>query len=236
MKFKITRKDQDIIASVMVFKEKWWLWVISTRNLIRYGISTVLGLTLLISYAAFHKPEHQIDYLNAQTAFHEWENGNEEKLTSLEQMLHKHPELHAKYDALIANHLLSIEKGLEAKGYALRTLKRTSAAAPYHTRYAKTSVAISEGKYKEALSESEQLKLDLQSQEGTKVLFGFNLLRIAALQRELGNYEAEQTELKELQQYLADNKKDQELELLAKHFHTGNVGLDDYIAFRKDGH
>ena len=236
MKFKITRKDQDIIASVMVFKEKWWLWVVSIRNLIRYGIPAVLALTLLISYAAFHKPEHQMDYLNAQKAFHEWENGDEEKLVSLEQMLHKHPELHGKYDAAIANHLFSIEKGLEAKGYAFQTLKRTHASAPYHARYAKTTAAISEGKYQEALPEAESLKQELQGQEGTKVLYGFNLLRIAALQRELGNHDAERKELKELQQYLADNKNDQELELLAKHFQTGNVGLDDYIAFRSTNH
>ncbi|MCB1108653.1 MAG: hypothetical protein KDK44_03270 [Chlamydiia bacterium] len=236
MKFKITRKDKDIIASVMVFKEKWWLWVISVRNLVLYGIPAVLGLTLLISYAAFNRPEHQVDFLNAQKSYEQWENGNEDKLAKLEQILGQHPELHGKYDVNIAAHLLAIEKGIEAKGYAMQTLKRTDGTVPFHTQYAKTSVKIAEGSLEEALNEAMALKEALSGKQDAKVLYGFNLMRIAALQRELEHLDAEKAALKELQAYLAQNKEDQELSLLAQHFQTGIVGLDDYIAYRQAAH
>ena len=234
MKFKLTRKDQNIIASVMVFKEKWWLWVISFKNLMRYGIPSLLGAVLLISYMSFHRFSHEQDYFKAHQAYEKWESGDESQLADLEAMFRKYPELHSKYDTAIASHLFSIEKHLDAKGYAIKTLQRVTKATPYHIQFAKTSVAIAEKKYKQALSESLELKEALTPTDAVKVLCGFNLLRIASLQRELGDFNAEKKTLQELKAYLDQNKD--ELELLVQHFKSGEIGLDDYINDRQSAY
>lgn len=237
MKFKITRRDQDIIASVMVFKEKWWLWVINMKNALRYGVPIVLGVTLMISYMLFQKPQSSQDFIVADQAYDQWVKGADEKLVDLERLMHEHPELHAKYDGAIAAHLIAMDKGLQAADYASKTWDRTTGIAQYHEMFAKTSMSISGGNYDVALHEAQRLKadLDMSDMQNCKVLYGYNLLRVAALEKQLGHSDKEQEAFQQLVAFLDANKNDQELQPLITHFRAGSVDLTDYIEYRQKG-
>lgn len=235
MKFKVTRKDQDVIASVMVFKEKWWLWVISIKNLIRYGIPAALLILALFSYSMFHKPQHQQDYFKAAQVFEKWETGDESKLNELENLMRKHPELHGKYDAAIAGHLIAKEQGNHARGFATNALKRTQSVAPTLSSFAKTSLKISEGHYQEALIDSKALHAKIDKDQD-HVLYAYNLMRMASLGGELEDHATESQALKDLQAFLQEHEGDPELSLLTQHFDAGSVHLDDYIAERTQGY
>ena len=231
MKFKVTRKDQDVIASVMVFKEKWWLWVVSIKNLIRYGVPFVLVAAGIVAYSMFYEPQHQQDYFKAAQVFEKWENGDGSQLEELEGLMRKHPELHGKYDAAIAGHLIAMEHGNNVKGYANNSLKRTQSIAPKLSSYAKTSLKISEGHFQEALIDSKALHEQIDP-EKDRVLYAYNLMRMASLGHELEEHATESRALKKLQVFLQEHEGDPELALLTQHFNAGSVRLEDYIAER----
>ncbi len=232
MKFKITRKDQDIIASVMVFKEKWWLWVVSIKNLIGFGIPAALAVVLCVSYLTFHKPKRHGDYFAAARAYEAWVAGDESELTNLENLMGHHPELHAKYDHAIAAHLMAT--GHETSGYAESVFKRTNLSSKWHGQFSKTSLVISQGDYKLALHEACDLKNQMSERdiENNKLIYGFNLLRIASMERQLNHDAAEKQAVKELQSFLANHKNDKDLTPLVSHYQQGKVSLDDYLISR----
>ena len=208
MKFKITRKDQDIIASVMVFKEKWWLWVINVKNLLRFGLPVVLGVVLMASYFSSRSVKSGEDFIVADQAFDQWSGGDDSKLNDLEKLMSHHPELHAKYDSAIASHLAAMENGAKAKSYAQKVFQRINGVCEFHGAFANTSLQILEGQYNEALNMAKALKQELEAQDlgYSKLLYGYNLLRIASLEKQLENHGSHKQALDNLRSFLVKNK------------------------------
>ncbi|MCB1118165.1 MAG: hypothetical protein KDK50_06265 [Chlamydiia bacterium] len=231
MKFKVTRKDQDIIASVMIFKEKWWLWVINIKNLVRFGIPLTLIAAFSISYLAFHKPKRHGDYFAAAQSYEAWVAGDQSKLPELERIMSFHPELHAKYDHAIASHLIASGQGAEAKQYAQASLNRAEFASKWHRSFANTSLTIADGDLQTALAEAKALKDEMSSGdiEHFKLVYGFNLMRIVALEKELDHKEAQKKAALELQQFVSQHQNEPEVEPLTSHFQSGKVSLSDYL-------
>ena len=196
------------------------------------------------------------DYLEAQRAFSVWSEGegsNPEAFKSLEKPLASHPELRAKFGTLIAQRLLSLGETKKADRYISACLKRTRAlTSAYYSRFADNTLAIAHGKYGAALEEAKRLKADLEKDDafwqerdrlvksGT-VLYAYNLVRIAALERQMGSKEGELRAWEELVQNAGwkgqpVNGKMYDPEayaLLAQNFSQGDVSLLDYIEQRK---
>lgn len=156
---------------------------------------------------------------------------SQQSLLKLQTILDKYPELHAKYDGLIAQTLITKKQGQEALGFAKRALTRTRTEIdPFYSLFAENTLLISEGKEEEALNQSKSLQKSLESTgNNEKTLHIFNLLRIGMLQEKLHLQSEEKKTLAQLKELIS--KEDSAL--LLTPFQEGNVTLMDYINARE---
>ncbi|WP_316359663.1 hypothetical protein [Candidatus Neptunichlamydia sp. REUL1] len=220
------------------------------KKLLVYIVPAALLAGLLITKVGTRKGGSEGEYIAATHAFVKWDqilDQNAEEFASLQRVMKKHPELHAHYDALIGQNLLSAHSPKEAEPYIGRTLKRTD--QPYYSDYARTSLLISAAKYEEARQSASLLKQQMledtafwKDRNDNSALFAFNLLRIATLSEQLGDLEGEQTAWKELKHYGGwekDAKADEKIghagfKQLLSHFTVQETSLLDYIASREE--
>jgi hypothetical protein len=154
----------------------------------------------------------------------------DDSLQKLQTILKKHPELHAKYDGAIAQALLSAQNPTEAAPYAERTLQRTQGETPApYLDYASTTLLIANGKYDEALKAAQSLKSNTEY----PTLYAFNLLRIAFLNRELKNTQAEKAAWAEVKQ-LAEGThavkiSPVEMRRILSHYNTQGIPIESFI-------
>lgn len=220
------------------------------KKLLVYIVPAALLAGLLITKVGTHKGRSEGEYITATHAFVKWDqilDQEAEEFASLQKVMKKHPELHAHYDALIGQNLLSTHSPKEAEPYIERTLKRTD--QPYYSDYARTSLLISEAKYEEARQSASLLKQRMaddssfwENGKDNSALFAFNLLRIATLSEQLGDLEGEQGAWKELKRYGGWEKgaeADEKIghagfKQLLSHFTVQETSLLDYIASREE--
>src|SRR3989344_1708766 len=140
----VKRRTLDLLSS-------HFNWVISG------GIALVFMLFWGGRFLGWFQGDARVDYVAAQLAYRKWD------VQKLEKLIQRHPELHAKYDAAIAQKLLSSsERGL-ANGYASATLKRVESVSPYYTDFANGTLMIAEKKLAEALTLAKQLKEKMEA-------------------------------------------------------------------------
>lgn len=122
----------------------------------------------------------------------------------------------------------------------------------YYKRYAMTTSAISKQHYAQALQEAKQFQQDLSQdtlfwqtrdkmvKSGT-MLYAYNLIRIAALERALGSAEGELSAWNELIAHAGWEGQPKNphtydpdaYSLITQHFHQGNVSLQQFVLERK---
>lgn len=195
-------------------------------------------------------------YHEVHKAYKAWasQDTQDQKLfKKLEKPLSRHPELQAKFGNQIAQRLLSLGDVSKASFYAKDALARSQdLTSPYYSRFARNTLMISQGKYLEALEEAKCLKTDLEKDDafwesrdkvirsGT-ILYAYNLVRIASLERQLGSKEGELKAWDELVKNagwkdLPANMKVYDPDaysLLEQNFTQGDISLLDYIEQRK---
>ena len=192
-----------------------------------------------------------VDFVTADATYRKWDGGKE-TLSKLEKILKRHPELHVKYDGIIAQKLLrSSENGL-AQGYAHAAIKRMGAFSSYYTDFSKGSLLISEGKLGDALAAAKQLKAGMENDNSFwerrshlvshgAILYAYNLVRIAMLEKAAGSPLGELTAWRELKKNagwdlsMASTKtSDPEAYLLVQqNFQLKEVSLRDYVRHRE---
>jgi hypothetical protein len=189
------------------------------------GASAALaGVFLLIFH--FNSASDAMSYVKAESAFSAWEASpeNEKLYAAMRSAMASVPALGKKHEAAIAQKLIEMEKIDEALIMAQRSLRRVKEEAPFHVAFAENSLLIEKGKVQQALENAVALKERMVVEKKAGVLlYAYNLLRIASLQRELQNRPGEKAGLEELQLYL---KKHKEIDL------TGSL-FEEYIAARK---
>lgn len=196
------------------------------------------------------------DYLEAQNAFKAWtSNGSlSPKIpVALAKPLDRHPELKSKFGTHIAQRLIAFGEVKNSGQYAAASLKRShDLKTPYYERFSQNTLSIVHGKYSSALEEAKRLKSDLEQDDvfwdsrdkfirSGVILYAYNLVRIASLQKELGSKEGELMAWDELiknsgWKELPVNKKMYDPEAyshLAQNFTQGDVSLLDYIEQRR---
>ena len=220
------------------------------KKVLYYVLPTLIILSVIAVKIGSRKRLAEADYVAANRAFLKWDQvleQNGEDFLNLQKLMKKHPELQAYYDAKIAHNLLALREVKEVDLYVERTIKRT--AQPYYSDYAKTSIKISRGLYKEALSEAlllkESLLADDQFWEDEKKgssLFAFNLMRIATLSQEAGDTLGEAKAWQEVKHYggwgdsLSSSPKVGQagFKQLLSHFTVQETSLLDYIQAREE--
>jgi hypothetical protein len=215
-------------------------WLLRNGKKLLWCIGGGLIALLLLSLWLFKgNTEISKNYYATISAFQQLEKASSPELqqAALKDMnlaLAKSPNLHAKYDAPIAQLLLNAGKVEQAKPFAESALGRTDQdALPGYNAYAQISLLIAEGKHDEALKQSLMLKEALMSNETTSgSLFAFNLLRIAFLQGLAGTPSAEAASWKMWQEYASkakDTTHSGPYAQIAALFSEGKLSLNDYI-------
>jgi hypothetical protein len=232
-------------------------WISEHSKTILLSFITLIVLSFcLFQLMGKFSPGKKSDYLEVQNAFSAWvaqETQDHNLLKNLERPLSHHPELQAKFGTQIAQRLLSLGDVSRADVYAKAALIRSQdLTSPYYSRFSQNTLTISQGKFSDALEEAKRLKIDLEKDDafwerrdkfirsGT-VLYAYNLVRIASLERQLGSKEGELKAWEELVKNAGwkerpENSKTFDPDayaLLAQNFTQGDISLLDFIEQRR---
>lgn len=232
-------KQRSLPKTPSISLEEAWIdhpavqWAIANGKQIAYwALIAMLLLFTAYRYLASAAVQSEQEFITAESSMQTLASGNDtqESLQKLQTILKKHPELHAKYDGAIAQALLSAQNPTEAAPYAERTLQRTQGETPApYLDYASTTLLIANGKYDEALKAAQSLKSNTEY----PTLYAFNLLRIAFLNRELKNAQAEKTawaEVKELTEGTHAVKiSPVEMRRILSHYNTQGIPIESFI-------
>ncbi len=207
----------------------------------------------VVGVSKWIKGDSQVDYLAAEMAYDHWEGEKNEHFIQLQKLIRKHPELHAKYDGAIAQKLLSnSEKGL-ATSYGKAALKRMGDFSPYYKDFSTCSLLIADQKLEEALQNAKVLKAAMNSDDRFWekksdlirhgcILYAYNLLRIAMLEKAAGTPQGELEAWAELKRNAGwhgaqptSRTYDPEAYLLIQqNFQNKEISLLDYIKYREE--
>lgn len=182
-------------------------WAVANgKTLLYVFLGIVLGSILIFRFVSGGSAVSEADFLNAEkeylllaapSAEGNDAGGQATALNALSRIMAAHPELHAKYDGLVAEILLINGENAKAREYATSAIKRTAPENdPFYTSYAQTTLEIADGKYEEALKAALSLKDQMTTQglalqdtpekiQFSTLLYSFNLLRIGMLQQQL---------------------------------------------------
>lgn len=201
------------------------------KKILAYVIPIAVLAGIFVAKLGSRSGRAEHDFVSATRDFVKWDqvlNKKTEGLVALEGMFKKRPELKARYDAPIAQKLLSVKSAKSAAPYVERTLERTH--QPYYSDYARTSLLVGEEKYGEALVEARALKEKLALEKESSALFAFNLLRIATLCQELGDRKGELAAWEEMKV----SSGHEGFKQLLSHFSVQETTLLDYIKSREE--
>ena len=193
------------------------------------------------------------DNRSSEQAFKAWASSKETDSQLLKKLETGDASLKTKFGNQIAQRLLVLGEIGKAQDYAKATLKRThDLTSSYYSRFSNNTLSIASGNYGAALEEAKQLKNDLEKDDtfwnnhdksvksGT-VLYAYNLLRIASLERELGSIQGELAAWDEFLQNAGWNKQPKNPQthdpdaysLVASNFQQGETSLLNFIEERK---
>ena len=255
---EIQDKDLIPISGFAVFKSKSIDWIIEYKNIILYSICGLL-VFLFVFFQIFSnfQRKSQNDFIKANFSFQQWVSSSEHKpevFELLNKVIKRHPELHPKFDGLIVERLLGRDKVDEASAYVKPMFERIKEVCPYHAAFASTSLNIAQGKLQDALMQSKKLKTTMENDASFwesqnkfprygSILYAYNLLRIALLQKNTGTSKDELSAWNELQKiagWSEEGSNDsiyydpEAYHLLEKNFRIGSISILDYIQHRKN--
>lgn len=161
----------------------------------------------------------------------------EDALQQLQTITNDYPELHSKYDGIIAQILLAHGQSESAMPYAQRTEQRTqSTQDPLFKEFSQSTLLISQGKHQNALEQTLALKEKLLKESAPNLLLPYTLIRIAMLYQGMGEKDLEVLAWDEWKQY-AEGKGLQKpdpktLNTISNLFSEGSFSLERYIEAR----
>jgi hypothetical protein len=206
------------------------------KEIVIGSVSVIAGVAILIAY--FQSGPTALSYAKAEAAFSQWQDSplEDELYLTMKSTIEDVPALEKKYEAAIAQKLMSTEKIDQALLMANRSIERVKHDAPFHSAYGQTSLLIEQGSFQQALENAVALKekmsgSDMSGSKPGSLLYAHNLLRIACLQQELNNRPGEKVAWEELESFLQANSSASEL--LMSSFSVKQVTLSQYIDSRK---
>lgn len=196
------------------YKMKEWFWKFLRHRLFIVILCTISLLCALIVYQIlplFHEP-YQSNLRLAETKFFEWKKdpANLELFNDLNCLLEKDPRLLRRYDGQVAQVLIESQQSNEVLPYARIAIERLKIDAPYYSLYSTATYQINQGKFHEALQNAMNLKEELEISFTDRknedlsmgaVLYAFNLIRIAFLNKTLNQKEFEILAWKNVQSF-----------------------------------
>lgn len=174
-------------------------------------------------------------------------NHSSEAFQQLQLILARRPELHSKYDGLIAQALINDNEAQAAEPYANLIFKRVhNDDVPHYETFAAITLLISKENYPEALKQSVALKQTLLKEATVAknertfgdLLFAYNLLRVAMLEQKSGSPAGEQAAWSEWNTYSKASTNSASIKAapfytLDSLFGEGVLTLNNYIKARE---
>jgi hypothetical protein len=245
--------EQIPVGKFGYVQRRTWDWLSSHLNIVAMAtIGVLASLFAAGKFLGWFRGDAQVDFVAAQIAYHKW-NGSVDALARLDKLIGRHPELHAKYDGLIAQKLLNSSKSGLAHSYASSALKRTSGFSPHYTAFAQGSLLIADGRLQEALTMAKELKANMDNDapfwekrshivRHGSLLYAYNLLRIAILEKTAGSPQGELLAWEEFKknagwQDAQPTSKTYDSEaylLIQQNFQKQALSLADYIKYREN--
>jgi hypothetical protein len=208
----------DLFARIFTGSKRSSL--ISILGAVVFGLALFKVMSLL-------KKDTAADYVAAVASFSKWEkSGKEEDRIKVEAIIKRQPELRTKFEALIGQRLLEQGNGEAASVFVTEVLNRTSDASSLYRQFAEISLVVGRGDLLKALEKSYQLKTSLEGHPEMQVLEGYNLLRLAFLEQEVGSPVEELKLWNEL-------VKHDSFALIEQSIRKENLTLRNYIQHRK---
>ncbi|MBS0615185.1 MAG: hypothetical protein JSR58_01365 [Verrucomicrobia bacterium] len=244
--------DEIPIGKFGFIKEQTIQWLKNHQYLFAAGCGALVILLFAAGrFLGWFQGGGAADFVSVDATYRKWDGGKE-TLSKLEKILRRHPELHVKYDGAIAQKLLSSSQSGLAQAYAHAAIKRMGTFSPYYTDFSSASLLIAGGKLEDALAAAKKLKIQMENDEAFwqkrspivshgSILYAYNLVRIAALEKVAGSPEGELTAWHELKKnagwdLAAPSTKASDAEaylLVAQNFQLKDVTLRDYIRHRE---
>lgn len=211
-------------------------WLISYKQQLIAGVVILVfslgAVYLFISQNTVHQEQ---EVFQAQTLFNRYQQAQTDESRSfdyqeLSKILIRYPDLQAKYAGPLAQLLLIADQPSFAADWANTVFKRTqSDSLKFYQNYGQTSLLIANQEYEKALTQSQQLKENLNSIsqiDEHASLYTFNLLRLITLYQQLNQPIEEKKVVEELQNnffYLNSFSP------LFQKIKLGQVSLDQYL-------
>lgn len=223
------------------------VWISHNGRTLLWILAALFAFFLIYFRMTGGRAATESEYMQADTYFQQLQKGSTEAAQTdayqkLAAILKKHPELQAKYDGQLAQIFLNKGDLPTANDYALRTLDRTASDhLTVFADYSRTTLLLADKKYEESLAKALSLKQQLQSSPtdpALQTLYLFDLLRIAMIQQQLGQREAELKAWEELRQATAPKAAGWEVdpeiyEQFVTELGSGQASLLKYIEARE---
>ncbi len=166
-------------------------WANKNKWNIAYGIAFFfMAVFLLYRFFAGAQLKNEKDFFEADNLASKLSVAAEaeKSLVELKQIVSIHPELEAKYDGVMAETYLLLDKPDDAKPLIERNLKRID-ESPYSQKSATIALLVGENKLQEAKDQTLSLKKDLESLNPNPfpILYLYNFYRLISLNNALGN-------------------------------------------------
>lgn len=177
---------------------------LSYRKYIGYVVVGAFMLSMV--YLKYYHKKQYSPYHIAHVSYTKWiQNREESSIQKLLPLLKKHPELAKKYDALIAQVLLTERVMPETEAVLGRLIARNQSALPRYYQLSYVAQCILRKDFDAALDVSLQLK---EKAEPNSYLYGLNLIHIASIYRAMGNEEQEKYAWNAVYDFLQDSTND----------------------------
>jgi len=243
----VPMSDQNIEKVSLFFK--------TYKSWIKYTLPIFVVIVVLVLRSSVSKGRSETDFLTARTSFNKWvkePHVDNIYYRNLRAAMKKHPELKSLYLNPMLQHLIASGEKKHSKRLMDKLCSELENSLCYYDRFARNSLLMTLGKYKEALDGTLRLKDDLMHDadfwEKSKDLYGsnlmaFNLFRTAMLYQKMGLTAEEFVAWKEFKRAIgmepaqSDDKKflltQEAIENIQRHFKAQNMSLGEYISSRE---
>ena len=235
-------------AQLKAIFPKWTHKFIEKKHFV-FLVAFILFLAAIIAYQAdpFFSKHDRKECLAASAAYDKLVNLRESP-DKLIRVINRKLFLQPKYDGFLAQSYLNQGNTASARTFARRSFSRTENELPYHSRFSKSSLLIADGKFEEALQDAKKLKSEMaavpelwNSPRSTvgPILYLYNLLRIAVLEKTMQNPKEELFAWSELENFINQAQQNSALEKITRSFtkdflKDNRINLQEYIAARKE--
>ncbi len=237
---------EEVVATIEFgLKERVLQFYFFHKRKVHSYIAFVLGFSvLIISY--FTAGPGAEDAVQAKKAFENWKKEplDQSLKAEMSKSLKKIDGLERAKESEIAQILISAGQVDSADLLARQSIERLKKESPFHAAYAEATLNIEKKEFQKALEASVALKAQMERGLDAKVLKGknlqggctlyaSNLLRIALLQKQVGNAPGELSAWEELKGLLDMHEDSIAAQLLEANFGKNGFSLSDFISLRE---